>query len=95
MLLELLPHTHNETLSIQTYILDGNLYDSKFLEGGTKASTENGTESLEDLESCALLLNKKKVRRAAGGWACQVRSMRGGTARTLDCSRRVQFTVQS
>ena len=51
----------------QTYILDGNLYDSKFLEGGTQASTENGTESVEDLEVCALLLNKKKVRGRING----------------------------
>ena len=53
--------------SPQTYILDGNLYDSKFLEGGTQASTENGTESVEDLEVCALLLNKKKVRGRING----------------------------
>ncbi len=41
------------------YILDGNLYDNKFLEGGSKV-TEGGTETVEDLEACALLLNKKK-----------------------------------
>ena len=45
----------------QTYILDGNLYDGKFLEGGSKALMETGTETMEELEACALLLNKKKV----------------------------------
>ena len=45
------------------YILDGNLYDSKFLEGGSKALVEAaGTEAIEELEACALLQNKKKVR---------------------------------
>ncbi|GAX78271.1 hypothetical protein CEUSTIGMA_g5713.t1 [Chlamydomonas eustigma] len=46
-------------LRLETYILDGNLYDNKFLEGGSRV-TEGGTESVEDLEMCALLLNKKK-----------------------------------
>ena len=45
----------------QTYILDGNLYDGKFLESGSKALMETGTETMEELEACALLLNKKKV----------------------------------
>eukprot|EP00955_Chlamydomonas_euryale_P078258 363119-Chlamydomonas_euryale.AAC.7 len=49
----------------QMYILDGNLYDNKFLEGGR--IIEGGTEPEEELEACALMLNKKKV--AGGGRA--------------------------
>lgn len=48
---------------LQTYILDGNLYDNKFLEGGK--IMEGGTEPEEELEACALMLNKKKVSRGS------------------------------
>ncbi len=48
----------------QTYILDGNLYDNKFLEGGK--IIEGGTEPEDELEACALMLNKKKVGRQHG-----------------------------
>ena len=43
---------------MQMFILDGNLYDTKFLEG-VKA---DGTSELDDdTEGYMLLLNKKKV----------------------------------
>jgi len=45
-------------LRLEMYILDGNLYDNKFLEGGR--IIEGGTEPEEELEACALMLNKKK-----------------------------------
>lgn len=38
------------------------MYDNKFLEGGK--IIEGGTEPEEELEACALMLNKKKAR----GW---------------------------
>lgn len=44
---------------VQICVLDGNVYDAKFLEGGKYQ--EGGTEPAEELEACALLYNKKKV----------------------------------
>ena len=43
-------------LCLQAYIMDGQLYDTKCLETGGGL-----VESEQDLESCAMLLNKKKV----------------------------------
>jgi hypothetical protein len=46
---------------VQICVLDGNLYDNKFLDSGK--TYEGGMEPAEELDSCALLQNKKKVGR--------------------------------
>jgi hypothetical protein len=46
-------------MCMQMFILDGNLYDTKFLEG---VKADGSSELEEDAEGYMLLLNKKKVR---------------------------------
>ncbi|GIL45703.1 hypothetical protein Vafri_2882 [Volvox africanus] len=45
-------------ITLQISVLDGNLYDNKFLDSGKQY--EGGTEPAEELDACALLQNKKK-----------------------------------
>eukprot|EP00198_Chlamydomonas_reinhardtii_P001203 XP_001690538.1 predicted protein [Chlamydomonas reinhardtii] len=45
-------------ITLQISVLDGNLYDQKFLDSGKQY--EGGTEPAEELDACTLLQNKKK-----------------------------------
>ncbi len=45
--------------AVQISVLDGNLYDQKFLDNGKQY--DGGMEPVEELDACALLQNKKKV----------------------------------
>lgn len=44
---------------MQLCILDGSVYDQRFLEGG--AHGQDSSEPQNEIDACVLLLNKRKV----------------------------------